>query len=240
VKKRNHKDDDDDDNDDDDDDNDANGKKADTTGTRGRSDWSPKRCKTELGFANGYLSRSYKRWRSMCLGRAYSLGVTDKKMAGADLWGHLETYARGCDGFQWSSSGAKYINDTTTLDCMVELQKAVADLLKDVLKKARAQETACIKEACAAGVNIETAGIKQVRPRKKKPRKFYPLAYVLQLLIHLQCLGVIIRTNPPRTQVTIRVIIFDPDITVPGFTSASSDDSYFWGIHPIAVAVGRL
>jgi hypothetical protein len=66
-----------------------------------------------------------------------------------------------------------------------ELQKAVTDLLKDVLKR-RAQETACIKEARAAGIIIETAGIKQVRPRKKKPRKFYPLAYVLQLLTYLQ------------------------------------------------------
>ena len=75
----------DNDNDDDDDDNSDNGTKQYAGGKQPHSDWEPKRCKLELGFANKHLHQNYVRWRIECLTHAHALGIRDKLGVGDAL-----------------------------------------------------------------------------------------------------------------------------------------------------------
>ena len=102
--------------------------------------------------------------------------------------------------------------------------------------KGRTEEVESVRTACrkelethAAEVNIETAGLKQVRLKKKASYIYRSCSVCTASANSFTTLGVIIniRTNSPRTQATIWVIIFDPDTAVKGFTFPSSDDLYF-------------
>src|SRR5204862_1440333 len=160
--------DDDDDNDDDDDEGASDGKKRRAGEKKPRSDWEPKRCKLELGFANKHLHRNYARWRVECLAHAHTLGIKDKLSAGDTLWRQLENHAHMLSGFRWCPAGAEWVDPNLTNEHRASISKAVTDLLKDVLKKWRQQGKECEEEAKAAGVNVINAGIKL--PLKKKSK----------------------------------------------------------------------
>ena len=126
-----------------------------------RSEWYPGKCKQLLGLDNGHLSRTYKRWRQECLGKALELGIATKTQAGMALWQQLEDFAYNHPAVLWSSAGAELVDDNTEDTHLREIGKAVTDLLKDVVKKHNEQWIICLKEATAAGIDPETAGIRQ-------------------------------------------------------------------------------
>jgi hypothetical protein len=169
-------DDDNDSDDDDDDDNGDDGTKRRAGRKKPRSDWEPKRCKLELGFANKHLHRNYARWRAGCLAHAHTLGIRDKSGAGDALWRQLKDHARTLSGFRWSPAGAEWVDPNLTDEHRTSISKAVTDLLKDVLKdvlkKWHQQEKECQEEARAAGVDVVNAGIKPPPKKKSKSSAF--------------------------------------------------------------------